>query len=78
MRFIGARTLLLFLETLVLMPRIKNLDHFSPSSSSSVAAVVAFDMTLLSNALDSFARKGGDKHSFDLIICLQHLHFSGM
>ncbi|CAL8129497.1 unnamed protein product [Orchesella dallaii] len=83
MRFIGARSLLLFVETLVLMPCMKNLDNFSwtsfsSSSSSATAAVVAFDMAVLSNALDSFTHKGGDKHSFDLIICLQHAHFSDL
>lgn len=47
-----------------------------PSSCSSlfvvsfIAIVVAFDVAVLSNALESFTRKGGGKDSFDLFICM--------
>lgn len=43
---------------------------FVSSFSAAATIVVAFDVTVLSNALESFVTKGGGRNSFDLFICL--------
>lgn len=60
----------------MLFPQLKNLGGASSALSSS-AIVVAFDVELLSSALDSFSLKGGTKDSFDLVICVPYMKVSG-